>query len=146
VIFVDANVFIRYLVQPTTSEDSANARRAQALFNRLRFAESDATTSEAVLAEVAFILTSPRHYGVLRSDAAAWIATLIRLQGIRLESEAECLLALDVWSRGTELSYPDALAVAYSILRGYEVATFDRRLAEAAEVTPHHFDSPGESA
>lgn len=139
-IFVDANVFLRHLTQPATAEDVQAKRLAARLFKAAEEGTVDVTTADATVAEVAFILTSAHHYGASRADAAATIAALLDLRGVRMASKAECLHALDLWAREPRLSFPDALAAAYSALRGYTVATFDRRLAGTPGVTPHAFD------
>jgi predicted nucleic acid-binding protein len=117
----------------------ANKLLAKRLFRALEIGDVEATTSDAVVAEVASILTSPRHYGAPREDAAKTIRALLSLMGLRMDSKAECLHALDVWERAPKLSFPDSLAVAYSRLRGHAVATFDRRLLSATGVTAYDF-------
>ena len=60
-IFVDPSSCLRYLVQPITPQDRVNERRVAALFGSVELGAVEITTSEAILAKVAFILTSPRH-------------------------------------------------------------------------------------
>lgn len=142
-IFIDANVFLRYLTVPRNAREATNGQRAKKLLRQIRDGGIEATTSDAVVAEVAFILTSDRHCGATRPDAVIGIAALVGLSALKWPSKDECLLALDVWERSPTLSFPDALTVAHSVLRGQEVATFDRRLAEAAGVTLYAFDDAG---
>lgn len=63
-IFIDANVMLRHLTQPVTSQDVAFARLSTELFGQLRDALVTGTTSQATVAEVVFILSSARHYGL----------------------------------------------------------------------------------
>ena len=133
-IFVDASVFLRYLVQPVTPQDQISERQAAALFALVDTGAVEVTTSEAILAEVAFILTSPRHYGAPRSVAAAGLKALLRPRGCRMPAKELALRALDLWVAHPVLSFPDALGAASSSLRGYELATFDIALSRTPGV------------
>ncbi|MGH2562744.1 MAG: type II toxin-antitoxin system VapC family toxin [Thermomicrobiales bacterium] len=57
-VFVDANFFIRALTIPETPAEEAMSDAARELFRRAEHGEAEITTSEAVLAEVAYILVS----------------------------------------------------------------------------------------
>jgi predicted nucleic acid-binding protein len=118
-------------------QDRINESRAAALCVLVDSGAVETTTSEAILAEVAFILTSPRHYGASRSTAAAGLKALVRPRSCRLPAKELSLRALDIWVAHPELSFPDALAAAYSALRGFELATFDIALSRAPGVTAY---------
>ena len=139
-IFIDANVYIRYLAVPTPPQDHANAQRAAELFDRVDSGDAEVTTSEATLAEVAFVLTSPRHYGTPRSTAADRLKPLLLPRGCRMPAKDVALRALDIWVERPALSFPGALAAAYSLERGYEVATFDMALSRTAGIANYPFD------
>ena len=139
-IFVDATFFLRYLVQPVTPQDRINERRAAALFASVESGAAEITTSEAILAEVALILTSPRHYAAPRSIAAAGVKALLRPRGCRMPAKEVSLRALDLWVTSPELSFPDAVGAAYSALRGHQVATFDIALSRAPGVTAYKME------
>lgn len=139
-IFVDANCYLRYLVEPVTPQDRINEQRARALFELVDAGAVEVTTSEAILAEVAFILTSPRHCNGERALAAASLKSLLRQRACRMPAKDVSLLALDVWVDHPILSFPYALAAAYSMTRGYELATFDAALLRTSGVTTHAFD------
>jgi predicted nucleic acid-binding protein len=140
VIFVDANIFVRHLVQPVTPQDQTSAHRAATLFDLVESGTIEATTSEAVLAEVVYILTNFRHYGTSRATAAVGLKALLQPRGCRMPAKDVALLALDVWVDHPKLSFPDALAAAYSMLRGYEVATLDVALSRTSGVAAYEFD------
>ena len=86
-IFVDTSFFLRYLVQPVTPQDRVNERRAAALFALVESGAAEITTSEPILADLAFILTSPRHYGASRSAAATGLKALLRARGCRMPAK-----------------------------------------------------------
>ena len=140
-IFVDASTFLRHLVQPATPQDRTNARSAAALFKDAEEGRAEITTSEAILAEVVFILSHQRHYNTPRPVVAMSLKALLRPKGCKLPAKDVCLHALDLWAAHPKLSFPDALGAAYSQLRGHELATFDVALIRVPGVTPHTFSA-----
>jgi predicted nucleic acid-binding protein len=138
-IFVDANVFMRFFVVPGTDQDRVMAAQAAALFERVRAAQVTIIVSEAVVAEVAFILTARARYARPRTDAVGLLKSVLRLDGCRLPAKPICLHALDLWAANSRLSFPDALGAAYSERAGYQLATFDERLKRAPGVTVYAF-------
>jgi predicted nucleic acid-binding protein len=139
-IFLDANIFVRHLVRPLTPQDHMYEQRAAALFDLVDSGTTEVTTSEATLAEVAYILTSPRHYGTSRTTAADGLKALLRPPACRIPNKDVSLLALDIWVDYPKLSFPDALAAAYSLARGYELATFDAALSRTPGATLYAFE------
>lgn len=139
-IFIDANVFVRYLAVPSTPQDQANSQYAADLFDLVDSGSAEVATSEATLAEVAFVLTSPKHYGTPRTAAAEKLRALLIPRGCRVPAKDVVLLALDIWVDRPKLSFPDALAAAYSMARGYHLATFDEALSRTSGISPYVFD------
>ena len=125
--FLDANYFLRYLVAPTSPATRAMHDEATALFAAVERGEEDATTSEAVLAEVAFVLTSPRQYHLPAADVAAYLAPIIRLPHLKLPrgQKRRYLRALEVWAAYPRLGFVDALTVALVEHTPVALATFD---------------------
>ena len=124
-IFVDANYVVRYLVDPVTTRDRTMEAAANDLFERVARDETEVTTSEAVLAEVAFILSSPRHAGLPAAEVSARLKPLLGLPGFRLPQKRLYLRALDVYVTTPQLGFVDALTVAYVEHHGLELASFD---------------------
>lgn len=139
-IFVDANVFMRFFVQPSTIHDRRMAEQARRLFAAARQRKVLLTTSDATLAEVAYILTSPRHYSVERPMVVTNIKTVLGLKGFQFAEKATLFQALDLWATNSGISFPDALAASYAQRHRYQVATFDERLAALPEVETFAFD------
>jgi predicted nucleic acid-binding protein len=127
VIFLDANYFLRALVQPTTPESEAMARRAMALFRAVERGEAEVTSSEAVLAEVAFVLASPRHYHLSPDEIRDRLRPILALPHLKLPrgSKRRCLRALDLWATYPRLGFVDALTAAAVEQAGMTLATFD---------------------
>ncbi len=141
-IVVDANVIVRHLTDPVTPHDESRAQQATAFFEALQAGVVEITTSEAVLAEVVYILWHPRHYGAPRSVVVDGLSSLLRPRGCRMPTKDICLHALAVWETSPKLSFPDALGAAYSELRGHELATFDVALARTPGVVSYAFADP----
>ena len=145
-IFVDASAFLRHLVQPVTPQDRINARSAAAMFKDAEDGQAEITTSEAILAEVVFILSHQRHYNTPRPVVATGLKTLLRAKGCKLPAKDVCLRALDLWVAHPKLSFPDALGAAYSERRGYELATIDVARKRVPGITAHAFSVGSGSA
>jgi predicted nucleic acid-binding protein len=139
VIFVDANVFIRHLVSPETSQDMVMAIQARSLFRRVAHGTIEVMTSEATVTEIVFILSAKSHYNVPRNTVVTDLKTLLRPRSFRLTNKAVCLYAFDIWENNVRLSYPDSLAAAYSSRFNYELATFDERLGRLSDIVRYDF-------
>jgi predicted nucleic acid-binding protein len=126
-IFLDTNVFLRYLVTPVTANDRAWHERATALFKAIAWGTEEATTSEAVLAEVAFVLNSKRQYNLPPSDVFAYLEPIIRLPNLHLPRGAKRRYqnALSLWSNHPSLGFVDALTATSVTQFGMVLATFD---------------------
>lgn len=124
-IFLDANMFLRALIHSSDPTGQRMHRIASELFRQAERGAVEVTTSDAVIAEVAFLLTSKAHYGLAPDDAAGRISVMVRLHGVKLRDKRIMLGALDVLARNPRLGFIDALAVAHAHQPGIELATFD---------------------
>lgn len=143
-MYLDANIFLRAL---TTSPEEPVQHMNQAagdLFHQMERGEFLATTSDAIIAEVAFVLTSKAHYHLPVDDASDRIATLVRLQGLRLRDKKMILEALDVWKKHPRLGFVDALAAAHAMQPGTTLVSFDSdfdRVSGVARWQPESADN-----
>ena len=121
--FLDANVFIRYL----TGDDPIKQGASRLLFERLDRDEEQLLTSEAVVAEIIYVLTSGAHYGLTREAAAQRLLPALRSPGLRIANKTVVLRALDVYEAHRRLDYEDALSVAHMESAGIdEIVSYDR--------------------
>jgi predicted nucleic acid-binding protein len=135
VILLDANILLRAL---TTSSDSTvrlHSQIAAGLLRQMDRGEVEATTSDAVLAEVAFILTAKAHYQLPVADAAGKLATIIRLRGFKRRDKRHLLRALDLWTNQPTLGFVDALTATVAQRPGFELATFDSDFDDLPGIT-----------
>lgn len=106
--FVDTNIFIRYL----TRDDPKKAEACLRLFEKAKASEVILTTSESVLAEVVFVLGSPRGYRLSRADVRARLYPLVALEGLKLPDRRKYFRALDLYATHN-IDFEDALTVAH---------------------------------
>jgi predicted nucleic acid-binding protein len=136
VIFLDTNYFLRYMVQPDGPSNHARRDVAAALFEAIERGEERATTSEAVLAEVAFVLASKRQYGLSAETIAAYLGPILRLPGLDLPRGRRRLYlrALDIWAAHPKLGFVDALTAATVEASEVRLATFDRHFTSLPDI------------
>lgn len=127
-IFLDTNYVLRYLTQPDSPKIHVMHERASALFAAVERGELEVTTSEAVLAEVAFVLASKLHYHLSAETIATLLGPIIRMRGLKLSRGRKRLYlrALDIWAVRPSLGFVDSLTVATVEETEIDLATFDR--------------------
>lgn len=133
-IFVDANVLLRALMPPATARVAAQQQIAFSLFRRAERGEIELTTSEAVLAEVAFIMTNKRHYGLPVEEAVGRLLPYVRSRGMHFDRTGVVHDALLIWRDHPSLGFVDAVAAAYGKQPKIELATFDAGLDRVSGV------------
>ena len=106
--FVDANIFVRFL----TGDDPHKATRCIALFERARRGEVSLVTSESVIAEIAYVLSSQRTYRFPRASVATALRPLIADPGIHIDHKETVLRALVLW-KDSNLDFADCLSAEH---------------------------------
>lgn len=114
--FVDTNVFLRYF----TRDVPEKAERCFQLFQQVKSGVAELTTSESVIAEVVFVLSSPRLYNVPRQQIRDLLAPVLSLRGLRISNRRLYLRALDLYVEHN-VDFEDALSVAHMERRGLSV-------------------------
>jgi predicted nucleic acid-binding protein len=122
--FVDANVFIRLI----TRDDLEKANRCLQLFQQARRGEIQLATSEAVVAEVVFVLASRELYALPRAVIAADLGAMLSNNGLHLDYKEMVLVALDLYE-STNLHFVDCLCVVHARrLDAAAIFSYDRGL------------------
>ena len=136
-IFVDANMILRYLTVPTTPELRAMHEAATALFRQVRRGEEEVTTTEVVLHEVASVLAAKAHYNLPAVDVAAALKSFLRLRGLRLPTGERRLYlrALDLYAAHPRLGFADAIIAERVRAAGVPLATFDAHFDRLPGIT-----------
>lgn len=130
--FVDTNIFIRYL----TNDDPVKAQACLKLFQEAK-THNILSTTETVIAEVVYVLSSKRLYDLSRSDIRVRLYPLLALPGLHLPDRQAMLQALDLYV-AYDIDFEDALLVVhmqqqnegevYSYDRGFDRVSGVRRL------------------
>ena len=83
--FLDTNIFLRHL----TKDDPDKALRCTRLFGEIEAGEMLAWTSDLVVAEVVFVLSSkgPNGYNYTRDEIRTSLVDLLALPGLQLPSK-----------------------------------------------------------
>lgn len=120
---LDANIFLRALVVPQSAADHVRAHAAAALFERLGKGEEKATTIEAIITEVCYVLRSRAHYALTPTEIAARLRPLLLLRGLKLPHKRTYLQALDLWAAFPTLNFEDVLLLAHAERLGIDTIT-----------------------
>lgn len=129
--FIDANVFIRYL----TRDDPKKADACFALFQQAKRDEIALVTTEAVVAEVVYVLSSKQLYALSRREIRALLYPLLSLPGLKLAGRKAYLRALDLYAI-YKIDFEDALIVAQMERQGEtELYSYDRHFDQVPGIT-----------
>ena len=122
--FLDTNVILRYL----TRDDESKAEACYRLFQRVKQGEEELFTCEAIVAEVTYVLSSPRApYQLSHGEVRDRLLPVLTLRGLKLPQKRACLRALDLYASSPFLDFEDALAVAHMEQRGVaEIVSYDK--------------------
>ncbi len=135
--FLDTNVILRYL----TRDDEAKAQACYQLFQRVKQGREELFTCEAIVTEVAYVLSSHRGpYRLDHEEIRAKLLPILILRGLKLSQKRIYLRALDLYAASPFLDFEDALAAAHMEQRGVtEILSYDRdfdRLSGLERVEP----------
>ena len=122
--FLDTNVIIRYL----TKDDEEKAEACYRLFQRVNRGEETLATSEAIIAEVTYVLSSRRApYQLNHEEIRARLLPIVTMRGIRLPHKQICINALNIYASSASLDFEDALSVAHMQRLGIgQIVSYDR--------------------
>ena len=107
--FLDTNIIVRYLAK----DDEAKAAACLELFERAESDMEDLTTSESVITEVVYVLSSRALYGLDHKEIRARLTPVLTLRGLKLPQKRLYLRALDIYAAHLSLDFEDALIVAH---------------------------------
>jgi predicted nucleic acid-binding protein len=120
--FVDADVIVRLL----TGDDLRKQARAAALFERVEQGRLTLRTPATTIADVVYVLTSPKLYAVPRAQTAEMLKALLRMPNFVVDQQEAIIGALDLFA-ATRLDFGDALIAAEMALNDADTLySFDR--------------------
>lgn len=129
--FVDTNIFVRLL----TRDDPEKSSRCLEHFRRANRGEVELITSEAVVAETVYVLSSPVLYATPREDVANRLSSVLVGNGLRLHRKDAILGALQLYG-STNLHFIDCLCVAHARRETlpHAVYSYDRDLDRIQDI------------
>ena len=128
--FIDSNVFLRFL----TKDDPVEAERVKALLQQAERGEVELLTSETAIAELVFVLSSPRLYKLSRGAVRTVLLPVVSLEGLKLPNRSVFVRALDLYAT-TPMNFVDALAVAQMERRKVtEIYSYDEHFDRVAGI------------
>lgn len=120
-LFVDANVFLRYL----TDDDREEADRVAAVLSRAAKGDVRLVTTELVLAEVVWVLESS--YDLKNREIVPLIRGILATPGIEVVNGDLVGRALDIYQTDN-VDFVDGYIAAVMEARGIrEIVSFDRK-------------------
>ena len=120
--FLDANVILRYL----TKDHAEHSAAAQEVLQQVADGDLLVTTSETIIAEAVYVLSSRGLYNLSRPEIRRHLSNILRLQGMILPAKQTCERALEVYA-STSLDFEDALSIAHMETLGITtILSFDR--------------------
>ena len=136
-IFLDSNVFLRYLAPPSSPETVVMKDIARELFASDRSGEQTATTSEVVIHEVCYVLQSRSHYHMTTATVVDYLEPILAMPGMLFPGSDRSiyLRALERLLEYPKLEFSDAVIAARAESQGVPLATFDEYLAGMPFVT-----------
>jgi predicted nucleic acid-binding protein len=95
----------------------------------------DIATSEAIISEVVYVLSSRATFGMSHEEIRARFAPYLRMKGLRLPGKPLYLEALDLFAANPALDFEDTLCVAHMRQAGIsEILSYDRHLDRIAGI------------
>lgn len=129
--FIDTNIFIRYL----TNDDPVKAQACFNLFQEVQNGNITLTTTEAVVTEIVYVLSSKALYNLPRTQIRAGLYPLLSLSGLQVANRTALLLALDLYTIHN-IDFEDAVIAAHMQLQNEaEVYSYDRGFNRIPGVT-----------
>lgn len=129
-MFLDANVILRFL----TRDDPVKAERCLQVLQRADRGEVQLITSESVIAEVVYVLSSPRLYHLPPARIRDLLLPIINMRGLKLSPRRLYRRALTIYG-SHHIDFEDALTVAHMERQGInEVLSYDQHFDRIEEV------------
>ncbi len=130
-MFLDTNILLRHLLQ----DDPEKAQRCFELLQQAEQGEIRLTTSESVIGELVYVLSSPRLYNLPPERIRALLVPIINLRGLRVPTRRLYRRALDLYA-AHHIDFEDALNLAHMEKQGIRVIlSYDRHYDRIPGIT-----------
>ncbi len=134
--YLDTNIILRYLLK----DDPDKAARAYALLQEVEQGNRTVATTEAVIAEVIYVLSSKRTYNLPRDLVVKRLMPIIMLKGLKIGCKAVDKRmyadALTLYKTSPTLDFADAIILARMKHEGVTtIISFDTDFDDFPNVT-----------
>jgi predicted nucleic acid-binding protein len=106
--YLDANVIISFL----TGDDPKRQQACNFLFEQIEKGEQRVFIPDVVIAEVVYVLSSPRTYHHTHQEVAELLTPILTLPHVEVHRRPVLLRALRIYAERSDLDFPDAYLVA----------------------------------
>jgi predicted nucleic acid-binding protein len=129
--YLDTNVILRYLTQDNPDQ----SQRARKLFEQAERGEITLITTEAVVAETVYVLSSKALYNLPRADIRRHVGNILSIKGLKILHKASYLRALEIYA-STNLDFVDALILAHmERTKVKTLISFEKSFDKVSEIT-----------
>lgn len=137
-IFLDANIFLRFFVDAASLQEEEMQEIASGIFEAVERGEESVTTTEVVIHEICFVLGSSKQYDYPVEDIVFMVSGILSMPGFWLpRGEKQIYLdALELFRAHPKLEFSDSVIAIRAQRAGLQLATFDKALAQLPIVTP----------
>ena len=127
--WLDTTIILRYL----TGDDSVKAQACLARFQRVPQGQEELATTETIIAEITYVLTS--EYQLSHPEIAARLRPLLALRGLKLSDKRVVQRALERYRESSRLDFEDALSVEHMERLGIRpIVSYDRDFDRVPEI------------
>lgn len=125
---LDTNILIHYIVPAIADQDATQIRYSTEIIE----GAEPFTTTDVVIAEAIYVLTSKRLYDLARSEVRTRLETILTTSACTMPNVRSLIAALGIWENNPQLSFVDAHLAALAQDKSLSLVTFDTALANAA--------------
>jgi predicted nucleic acid-binding protein len=120
--FIDTNIILRFL----TGDDPTKFEACKALFEQIETGTISVFVPDVVIAEVVYMLSSPKTYNHSRQEVAELLTPLLHLSRFEVQNRHILLRALRIYADNKELDFPDAyIASAMEQTKNKQLFSYD---------------------
>jgi len=110
-IFIDANIFIRYFA----SDDLSKSKKVEELFQKIVAGETECFTNQMVIAEIVWVLD--KFYSMDRELICDNIEFIVNTPNLKVKEKNILLKAADIY-RNSNIDFIDAYNYSYILANG----------------------------
>jgi predicted nucleic-acid-binding protein len=121
---VDTNVIIRLITQ----DDPILTKKSLKIIRKIKTGKTKALITSLVIAEVIYVLTSPKLYNISREKSVLAIKIILETKNVIVEEKKIIYKALDLYNK-TKLDFPDCYLIAKKEEKNFKsILSFDKKL------------------